>query len=150
MLAISVRETQAGLRSNMEKGLQVLLAGPDVSSRLQLQLAMRIDEIAIRRRMHGSLRFRSAQELADRLVRIGLDNGCTADLRFIMYREALRWASDARLEGCFSRGEQMMRASRESLEEAIKVASILLGVAHPKTRALVECLRRFHPPLHSV
>lgn len=46
----------------------MLLAGPDISSRLQLQLAMRIDEIAIRRRMHGSLRFRSAQELADRLV----------------------------------------------------------------------------------
>ncbi len=46
----------------------MLLAGPDISSRLQLQLAMRIDEVAIRRRMHGSLRFRSAQELADRLV----------------------------------------------------------------------------------
>lgn len=46
----------------------MLLAGPDISSRLQLQLAMRIDEVAIQRRMHGSLRFRSAQELADRLV----------------------------------------------------------------------------------
>ena len=46
----------------------MLLAGPEISSRLQLQLATRIDEVASRRRMHGSLRFRSAQELADRLV----------------------------------------------------------------------------------
>lgn len=59
---------QAGLRSQLEQGLQMLLAGPDLSSRLKLQLAMRIDEVAARRRMHGSLRFRSAQELADRLV----------------------------------------------------------------------------------
>ncbi|CAM9990458.1 unnamed protein product, partial [Hapterophycus canaliculatus] len=62
------REVQAGLRSQLEQGLQMLLAGPDLSSRLKLQLAMRIDEVAARRRMHGSLRFRSAQELADRLV----------------------------------------------------------------------------------
>lgn len=67
-MCCSVREIQAGLRSQLEQGLQMLLAGPDISSRLQLQLAMRIDEVAIRRRMHGSLRFRSAQELADRLV----------------------------------------------------------------------------------
>ena len=46
----------------------MLLAGPEISSRLQLQLALRIDEVASRRGMHGSLRFRSAQELADRLV----------------------------------------------------------------------------------
>lgn len=64
----SVREVQAGLRSQLEQGLQMLLAGPDLSSRLKLQLAMRIDEVAAHRRMHGSLRFRSAQELADRLV----------------------------------------------------------------------------------
>lgn len=64
----SVREIQAGLRSQLEQGLQMLLAGPEVSSRLRLQLATRIDEVASRRRMHGSLRFRSAQELADRLV----------------------------------------------------------------------------------
>lgn len=143
------RETQAGLRYNLEQGLQVLLAGPDVSYRLQLQLAMRIDQVAIRRRMHGSLRFRSAQELAERLVRIGLDMGYSADLRFTMHREALRWAADARLEGSYRRGEQMIRASCDSLEEAIKVAGVCLGEGHPKTRALVECLRRF-PPLHSV
>ncbi|CAM9789556.1 unnamed protein product [Pylaiella littoralis] len=141
----SVREIQAGLRSQLEQGLQMLLAGPDISSRLQLQLAMRIDEVAIRRRMHGSLRFRSAQELADRLVRLGLDSGYTADLRFTMHREALRWAADARLEGSYRRGEQMMRASRDGLEEAIKVAAVCLGEGHPKTRALIECLRRFSP-----
>lgn len=63
-----MREIQAGLRSQLEQGLQMLLAGPEISSRLRLQLATRIDEVASRRRMHGSLRFRSAQELADRLV----------------------------------------------------------------------------------
>lgn len=66
--ARSVREIQAGLRSQLEQGLQMLLAGPEISPRLRLQLATRIDEVAARRRMHGSLRFRSAQELADRLV----------------------------------------------------------------------------------
>lgn len=110
---------------------------------------MRIDEVAIRRRMHGSLCFRSAQELAERLVRVGLDNGYTSDLRFTMHREALRWAADARVEGSYRRSEQMMRASRDSLEEAINVAAVCLGEGHPKTRALVECLRRFSP-LHSV
>ncbi|CAM9657808.1 unnamed protein product [Ectocarpus sp. 6 AP-2014] len=141
----SVREIQAGLRAQLEQGLQMLLAGPDLSSRLQLQLAMRIDEVATRRRMHGSLRFRSAQELADRLVRQGLDTGYTADLRFTMHREALRWAADARVEGSYRRAEQLTRASRDSLEEAIKVAAVCLGEGHPKTRALVECLRRFSP-----
>ena len=145
----SVRETQAGLRCILEQGLQILLAGPDISSRLQLQLAMRIDEIAIRRQMHGSLRFRSAQELAERLVRAGLDTGYSADLRFTMHREALRWAADARLERSYRRGDQMMRASRDSLEEAIQVAVVCLGESDPKTLALVECLRRFSP-LHSV
>lgn len=95
--------------------------------------------------MHGSLRFRSAQELAERLVRSGLDSGYTADLRFTMHREALRWAHDARQEGNYRRVEQMTRASRESLEEAIKVAVAYLGEAHPKTLALIECLRRFSP-----
>eukprot|EP00752_Nemacystus_decipiens_P001976 g1899.t1 len=122
----SVREIQVGLRSQLEQGLQMLLAGPDISSRLRLQLATRIDEVASRRRMHGSLRFRSAQELADRLVSLGLDSGYTADLRFTQHREALRWAADARLDGGYRRGEQMMRASRDSLEEAIKVAVICL------------------------
>ena len=145
----SVRETQADLRCILEQGLQVLLAGPDISSRLQLQLAMRIDEIAIRRRMHGSLRFRSAQELAERLVREGLDIGYSADLRFTMHREALRWAADARLDGNYRREDQMMRASRDSLEEAIQVAIVCLGHTDRKTMALVECLRRFSP-LHSV
>lgn len=110
---------------------------------------MRIDEIAIRRRIHGSLRFRTAQELAERLVREGLDIGYSADLRFTMHREALQWAADARLERSYRRGDQMMRASRDSLEEAIQVAVVCLGETDPKTLALVECLRRFSP-LHSV
>lgn len=77
--------------------------------------------------------------------RLGLDSGYTADLRFTQHREALRWAADARLDGGYRRGEQMMRASRDSLEEAIKVAVVCLGGDHPKTRALVACLRRFSP-----
>lgn len=142
---ISVRETQGDIRCYLEQGLQVLLAGPDISPRVKLQLALRVDEIAIRRRMQGSLRFRSAQELAERLVRSGLDSGGTADLRFTMHREALRWAQDAKLEGSYRRADQMTRASRDSLEEAIKVAVVCLGEAHPKTVALIECLRRFSP-----
>lgn len=110
---------------------------------------MRIDEAAIRRRMHGSLRFRSAQELAERLVRAGLDTGYSADLRFTMHREALRWAADARLERSYRKGDQMMRASRNSLEEAVQVAVVCPGESDPKTLALVERLRRFSP-LHSV
>lgn len=77
--------------------------------------------------------------------RQGLDTGYTADLRFTMHREALRWAADARVEGSYRRAEQLTRASRDSLEEAIKVAAVCLGEGHPKTRALVECLRRFSP-----
>lgn len=79
------------------------------------------------------------------LKRQGLDTGYTADLRFTMHREALRWAADARVEGSYRRAEQLTRASRDSLEEAIKVAAVCLGEGHPKTRALVECLRRFSP-----
>lgn len=88
--ARSVREIQAGLRSQLEQGLQMLLAGPEISSRLCLQLATRIDEVASRRQMHGSLRYRSAQELADRLVvRSRPFCGCTFS-RLKRYRWALK------------------------------------------------------------